>query len=146
MGKGAMRQGHVAGVSQGTRQYSFHFHADPGLRTVTSATKHIHACRAKGECARCVRCLQPPTMDCWHCLRYSRQKAGRLGYAAFASTPACLVRNGAVLCFSLRSCFSAAAFCLVGATACSLLTCVRGRLHACYSSCHVLRQAAKQCR
>ncbi|XP_037508351.1 serine/threonine-protein kinase tricornered isoform X5 [Rhipicephalus sanguineus] len=29
-------------------------------------------------------------MDCWHCLRYSRQKAGCLGYAAFASTPACL--------------------------------------------------------
>lgn len=29
-------------------------------------------------------------MDCWHCLRYSRQKAGCLGYAAFASTPASL--------------------------------------------------------
>uniref|UniRef100_A0A224Z6G9 Serine/threonine protein kinase tricorner n=1 Tax=Rhipicephalus zambeziensis TaxID=60191 RepID=A0A224Z6G9_9ACAR len=29
-------------------------------------------------------------MDCWHCLRYSRQKACCLEYAAFASTPSCL--------------------------------------------------------
>lgn len=36
------------------------------------------------------------TMDCWHCLRYSRRKAGRLGYAAFSTAPGCLVSTGGV--------------------------------------------------